>query len=88
LHWADETSLNVLAFIARRLADWPAMVVVTATEEELTPPLSRLLRRLDEQGQLTLRLRRRGRASTLALVGALAPPGLRGAARRRLGTEI
>jgi DNA-binding SARP family transcriptional activator len=88
LHWADETSLNVLSFIARRLAGWPVMVVVTATEEELPPPLSRLLRLLDEQGQLTMRLGRLGRSATSALVGALAPPGLRRAAQRRLGTEI
>jgi DNA-binding SARP family transcriptional activator len=34
LHWADDTSLQLLAFVARRVAAWPVLLVVTAREEE------------------------------------------------------
>ena len=35
MHWADEMSLRVLAFVSRRLPAWPALLIVTAREEEL-----------------------------------------------------
>jgi DNA-binding SARP family transcriptional activator len=35
LHWADELSLRLLAFVARRVPGWKALLVVTAREEEL-----------------------------------------------------
>ena len=35
LHWADEMSLRLLAFVSRRIPAWTALLVVTAREEEL-----------------------------------------------------
>jgi DNA-binding SARP family transcriptional activator/tetratricopeptide (TPR) repeat protein len=36
LHWADEMSLRLLAFVSRRIPAWPALLITTAREEELT----------------------------------------------------
>jgi DNA-binding SARP family transcriptional activator/predicted ATPase len=35
LHWADEMSLRLLAFVSRRVPSWTTLLVVTAREEEL-----------------------------------------------------
>jgi DNA-binding SARP family transcriptional activator/tetratricopeptide (TPR) repeat protein len=35
LHWADDTSLQLLAFLGRRLGSWAVLVVATARPEEL-----------------------------------------------------
>ncbi|HYT89689.1 MAG TPA: AAA family ATPase, partial [Gemmataceae bacterium] len=35
LHWADEMSLRLLAFVSRRIPAWMALVVTTARDEEL-----------------------------------------------------
>ena len=35
LHWADEMSLRLLAFVSRRIGAWPALFVATARHEEL-----------------------------------------------------
>jgi DNA-binding SARP family transcriptional activator/predicted ATPase len=35
VHWADEMSLRLLAFVSRRLGAWPALLVATARAEEL-----------------------------------------------------
>jgi predicted ATPase len=35
LHWADEMSLRLLAFVSRRIPAWMALLVTTAREEEL-----------------------------------------------------
>src|SRR5204862_26412 len=45
LHWADDLSMRLLAFLARRLADAPVLMVGTAREEELAgaPALQRFL---------------------------------------------
>src|SRR5262245_28394560 len=49
LHWADEMSLRLLAFIARRLQGWRLLVLVTAREEALVDPgvLQRTFAELD-----------------------------------------
>ena len=36
VHWADEMSLRLLAFVSRRIPAWTALLIVTAREEELT----------------------------------------------------
>jgi DNA-binding SARP family transcriptional activator len=36
LHWADEMSLRLLAFVGRRLQRWRMLAVVTAREEDLS----------------------------------------------------
>ena len=35
LHWADEMSLRLLAFVSRRIPAWTALLVATAREDEL-----------------------------------------------------
>ena len=35
LHWADEMSLRLLAFVSRRIPGWRALLITTAREEEL-----------------------------------------------------
>jgi tetratricopeptide (TPR) repeat protein len=50
LHWADEMSLRLLAFVGRRLQRWRLLAVVTAREEDLLD--ATLLRHtLDELGR-------------------------------------
>jgi DNA-binding SARP family transcriptional activator len=36
LHWVDEMSLRLLAFVSRRIPAWRALLITTAREEELT----------------------------------------------------
>ena len=44
VHWADEATLDVLRFLARRIADLPAVLVLTYRDElDRDHPLSRLL---------------------------------------------
>lgn len=47
LHWADEASLDLLAFVVRRLKDWPVMVLAAWRAEDL-PAESRARRLLAE----------------------------------------
>jgi DNA-binding SARP family transcriptional activator/tetratricopeptide (TPR) repeat protein len=35
MHWADELSVRLLSFLARRVAEWPMLLVITAREEEV-----------------------------------------------------
>jgi hypothetical protein len=35
MHWADELSIRLLSFLARRIAEWPVLLVITAREEEV-----------------------------------------------------
>ncbi len=35
LHWADELSVRLLSFLARRIAEWSVLIVATAREEEV-----------------------------------------------------
>ena len=78
VHWADEMSLRLLAFIGRRLTGMPVLVVVTAREEELGD--AAVLRRvLDELARdrrlLAVTLAALSREDTLALVHTLARSG-------------
>jgi predicted ATPase len=76
LHWADDTSLRLLAFVARRVAAWPVLLVVTAREEEPeTPALVATLHALAHDATpIPLRLGPLSRKDTLELVDALAGP--------------
>ena len=47
VHWADELSVRLLAFLARRIAGWPVLILVTAREEEVDAR-SMLQRTLEE----------------------------------------
>ena len=43
LHWADEATLDVVRFVARRLERMRALVVLTHRDDEVRPPLQVLL---------------------------------------------
>jgi DNA-binding SARP family transcriptional activator len=78
VHWADETSLRLLAFVSRRVSAWPAVLVVTARDDELAD--AALARRtLEELSRAprtsSLVLSPLSRADTGSLVAALARVG-------------
>src|SRR5262245_53965359 len=79
VHWADEMSVRLLAFLGRRLQDLPLLMVVTARDEEL-PSIDLLRQSLDELDQagelLRLPVAALSRADAFTLVQALAPPAL------------
>ncbi len=74
LHWADEMSLRLFAFLVRRIAAVPVLVVATARDEELdnAPALRGVLEELGrEPGVARLSLGPLSRTDTAALVRAL-----------------
>ena len=78
LHWADELSVRLLSFAARRLNDRPIVVVATVRAEELTEAsvLRRAFAELERERRLErLPLAPLSEAESAALVLALAPPG-------------
>ena len=89
LHWADEVSARLVAFIGRRLADRPVLIVATAREDELAdaPAFRQALDDLRRDGGLTtLTLRPLSRFDTLTLVRTVARSG-EAAADERLGEQ-
>ena len=78
LHWADEMSVRLLAFLGRRLHAVPLLVLGDGREEELADSalLRQTLDELDVSGQLErITVAPLSRADTTALVRVLAPPG-------------
>jgi DNA-binding SARP family transcriptional activator len=78
-HWADDMSVRLLGFLGRRLHELPLLAVATIREEELADAglLQQSLDEVDESGELMrLSVPSLSRADTVALVQALAPPGL------------
>jgi DNA-binding SARP family transcriptional activator/pimeloyl-ACP methyl ester carboxylesterase len=76
LHWADELSVRLLAFLARRVQTDRILVVLTAREEELAEHsmLRRTLQDLLQRQQLSsLHLAALTQPETATLVGLLAP---------------
>jgi DNA-binding CsgD family transcriptional regulator/tetratricopeptide (TPR) repeat protein len=61
LHWADESSHELLAFLAVRLRDLPVLVVATLRDEELADEARRWLSDLERRPRVT-RLRMTGLA--------------------------
>jgi DNA-binding SARP family transcriptional activator len=91
LHWADDMSVRLLGFLARRLGARPALVVGTVREEELAA--SRELRRtvedLERTGHVTrLSLSSLSRAETHTLVRALTRPGSSPGTLARIGERV
>src|SRR5262245_15832301 len=79
VHWADEMSVRLLAFLGRRLSNIRLVVVATIREEELADfaLLRQSLDELDEHGELVrLSVPPLSRSDTAALVKALAPSEL------------
>jgi DNA-binding CsgD family transcriptional regulator/energy-coupling factor transporter ATP-binding protein EcfA2 len=54
VHWADEATLDVLGYLARRVADLPAVLVLTYRDDELTRehPLQQLLGQASAAGRV------------------------------------
>ncbi len=78
LHWGDEMSLRLLAFVGRRIATWAAFVVTTTREEELTDASAarRTVHELYREAQVVpLVLPPLSRTDTTRLVQALARIG-------------
>jgi DNA-binding SARP family transcriptional activator/tetratricopeptide (TPR) repeat protein len=79
LHWADEMSVRLLAFLGRRLSTIPLLTLATIREEELadSPFLRRALDELDGNGELErVPVAPLSRTDTAALVRLLASPGI------------
>jgi predicted ATPase len=73
LHWADEMSVRLLAFVGRRLQAWRLLLVVTAREEDLVdaPTLERTLAELTREPHVdTVALRPLSREETVGLSGS------------------
>jgi DNA-binding SARP family transcriptional activator len=78
VHWADEMSLRILAYLGRRLHSLAVLVAVTVRQEELidAPMLRRILDELRrERRLLSLALTGLSREDTFALVQTLARSG-------------
>jgi len=75
LHWADEMSLRLLAFLARRIGGSRVLMVATAREEEVadSPALRRTLEEMDRERAVgRLALGPLSEVDTLSLVRSLA----------------
>ena len=91
LHWADEMSVRLLAFIGRRLQAWRLLLMVTAREEDLVdaPMLQRTLGELEREPHVaTVALGPLSRGDTVDLVQALSRPGSDEAAVARLSEQV
>ena len=74
LHWADESSRELLAFLAVRLREQPVMVIATLREEELASEARRWLVELERRPRVTrLRLTGLADAEIAELVSGLMP---------------
>jgi len=91
LQWADETSLRLFSFLARRIDSWPVLMVGIARTEELgeSTALRRLLQESDgRSGLRQLSLGALSRADTAALVQALAGHDIDATAAARLANQV
>jgi len=78
VHWADETSLRLLAYVVRRIATWPVLLVATARHEDLAE--ASMARRTMQDlsagsGVTALALSPLSRSETILLVQALTRTG-------------
>jgi DNA-binding SARP family transcriptional activator/tetratricopeptide (TPR) repeat protein/energy-coupling factor transporter ATP-binding protein EcfA2 len=91
LHWADEMSLRLLAFVSRRLSKWPVLLVATARSEQIAdaPLLRRTLVELNgESNSFSLGLSALTQQATVTLVRTLFRAGTDDPTVRRLGAQI
>jgi DNA-binding SARP family transcriptional activator len=76
LHWADEMTLRLFAFVGRRLADRPVLLVGTVREGDETPNLQRVTAEVAALPHaVTVALTALSADATAALVRALARAG-------------
>ena len=91
LHWADESSLGLLAYLRRRVDHARVLIVITARAEELPDAtvLRRTLDDLDGQRRLvTIALGPLTHADTTALVAALVRAGTDARVLHRLSEDL
>jgi DNA-binding SARP family transcriptional activator len=91
LHWADEMSQRLLAFVARRLRSQRVLLVGTVREEEpeRVPIMRRSLEDFAGSGRLdTIRLARLSRTDTFDLVRILLPGGERSGADEHFADDV
>jgi len=91
LHWADEASLRLTAFLSRRLERRAVLLVVTARVEEVgeAPMLGRVLAELSREQRITeIALGPLGRAATADLVRGLVARGIAEADLDALGEQV
>jgi DNA-binding CsgD family transcriptional regulator len=71
VHWADEASLEMLLYLARRIGSRPVVLALTYRGDEAGPSLERFLAALDRERLATeVTLRRFDPAETAALIRA------------------
>jgi len=90
VHWADEMSLRLMAFLARRIRSSPILVVMTIRDEEVAsaPVLGQVVDELSRESHFVpLALTPLSRASTIALVRSLVSASTAGV-DARLDAEI
>src|SRR5262245_28706256 len=91
LQWADETSLRLFTFLARRIDAWPLLMVGVVRKEELgdSTALRRLLEETEGRSSLRqLSLGALSRADTAALVRVLAGRDIDPPAAVRLANQV
>jgi DNA-binding SARP family transcriptional activator/tetratricopeptide (TPR) repeat protein len=91
IHWADEMSLRLLAFVARRIRTTRVLLVATVREEELagTAILEQVLHELGADPQVDrIHLSPLSREDTATLVRSLARADLDGGMLARLAEQI
>jgi DNA-binding SARP family transcriptional activator len=77
IQWADDASLALLVFLARRLRDCPILILLTACDDLMTAGHRRMLVRLEQDERAVhVPLLPLGRAVIADLVTALTPPGV------------
>lgn len=91
VHWADDMSLRLLAFMARRLRPWRVVLAVTARADQIegSPLLATVLRELHDEPQAAfLRPSPLTRAETTALVSARMQAGRAPSERTELTARV
>jgi DNA-binding SARP family transcriptional activator len=91
LHWADDMSLRLLAFVSRRGAAWPVFFVATIRREEVidAPAVASVLRELGNDARfISLTLPPLSAPEIGTLVRLLARSGMDEPSVQRLGTQI
>jgi predicted ATPase len=91
VHWADEMTLRLLAFMSRRLSSWPVLLLATARSEHFIdmPLLGRTFSELSRDARfLSLSLSPLSEPETVSLVGTLSRAGTADPTVQRLGEQI
>jgi DNA-binding SARP family transcriptional activator/DNA-binding Lrp family transcriptional regulator len=91
LHWADEMSVRLFGFLARRVEAWPCLLVASARVEDLgqTPLLRPLLAELREQRHaVNLILAPLSKAETHRLVAVLGRAGTEATVLERVAEQV